>query len=458
MANPAQAYIDELYKQGLEQAEKRKADRVKTDEEAIREMEAAVDQSTASASQAYERELERLPEAYRELYDANAVQELVNQRQVQERMANLGLTDSGLNRTQQTAIALQRGNADAAARLSEREKTQELQDKLAQIQESGAAQKRQQATAIRGETADWYNNLTANVYNNAVSQGTSRYNAEQERAAAERQAQLEAQQEAERQRQTAAQQARQWELQKALNVVETMRQSGASTEQQLAYLQSAGLIGDLPMGSAAVKASGSAASGAVKESGSAAAGSGAASAEIKKAEENTPKKKTLRISSLQDIERVLTTKEMDQKTKDSAYYRANYVKGKMETGRMTREEAVADLVEQLGDNPAGMLYAADRLGLTNPVRQKWMLKGSDQIGMSIMSPSYREDMTTLRLAAKFINFIDEKYGQLTGDKDTDEKIQNNVKKEMERNEVLKESTLESLKFVMQYYGIMGERL
>lgn len=449
MANPAQAYIDELYKQGLEQAEKRKADRVKTDEEAIREMEAAVDQSTASASQAYERELERLPEAYRELYDANAVQELVNQRQVQERMANLGLTDSGLNRTQQTAIALQRGNADAAARLSEREKTQELQDKLAQIQESGAAQKRQQATAIRGETADWYNNLTANVYNNAVSQGTSRYNAEQERAAAERQ-----------QQQAAAQQARQWELQKALNVVETMRKSGASTEQQLAYLQSAGLIGELPMGSAAVRASGSAASGAVKEAeptgGS--TGSGAASAEIKKAEENTPKKKTLRISSLQDIERALTTKEMDQKTKDSAYYRANYVKGKMETGRMTREEAVADLVEQLGDNPAGMLYAADRLGLTNPVRQKWMLKGSDQIGMSIMSPSYIEDMTTLRLAAKFINFIDEKYGQLTGDKDTDEKIQHNVKQEMERNEVLKESTLDSLKFVMQYYGIMGERL
>ena len=79
----------------------------------------AVDQSTAAALKPYETRMEQLPEEYRKQYDYNAVEELVRQKQVAETMANLGLTDSGLNRTQQTAIAVSRGNADAAARLSQ---------------------------------------------------------------------------------------------------------------------------------------------------------------------------------------------------------------------------------------------------------------------------------------------------------------------------------------------------
>lgn len=49
--------------------------------------------------------------SYDEQQRAIAVQKLINERKVAESMANLGLTDSGLNRTQQTAIQLSAANA-----------------------------------------------------------------------------------------------------------------------------------------------------------------------------------------------------------------------------------------------------------------------------------------------------------------------------------------------------------
>jgi hypothetical protein len=51
--------------------------------------------------------------AYEDQYRENAVQKEINKRQVAEGMANLGLTDSGLNRTQQTAVQLSYGNNKA---------------------------------------------------------------------------------------------------------------------------------------------------------------------------------------------------------------------------------------------------------------------------------------------------------------------------------------------------------
>lgn len=51
-------------------------------------------------------------EAYNKLYDTNAVSRIVNERKIAENMANLGLTDSGLNRTQQTANQLSYANTN----------------------------------------------------------------------------------------------------------------------------------------------------------------------------------------------------------------------------------------------------------------------------------------------------------------------------------------------------------
>ena len=194
MAKSPQEYIDELYRQGQNTANSLHSQRTQADEEFIKQVNEAIDRATASSTKPYQSQIEQLPGQYQKLYDTNAVQEIVNRRQVQETMANMGLTDSGLNRTQQTAIALQRGNADSAARLSQQQKTQELQDKIAQLIESGSAQKQQQEAAIRNNTSNWYNEMLNNLYNNAVQQGTSRYNAEQEAEAARVAAEAKAQQ------------------------------------------------------------------------------------------------------------------------------------------------------------------------------------------------------------------------------------------------------------------------
>jgi len=49
--------------------------------------------------------------AYDDQQRAVAVQKLINERKVAESIANLGLTDSGLNRTQQTAVQISAANA-----------------------------------------------------------------------------------------------------------------------------------------------------------------------------------------------------------------------------------------------------------------------------------------------------------------------------------------------------------
>ena len=235
MANSAQEYIDKLYNQSQGVAGQLHEQRKKSDDEVIQQINAAIDRATASSTNPYKTQMEQLPSQYQSLFDANAVQELVGRRQVQEAMANMGLTDSGLNRTQQTALSVQRGNADASVRLAQQQKTQELQDKISQLVENAAAQKQQQEASIRANTSDWYNTLLSNFYSTAQQQGTSLYNAEQERAAAAA--------EAERQRLIAAAdaeaKAKQQDFENQLSIAKILQDSGASSEEVNRYLQRA---------------------------------------------------------------------------------------------------------------------------------------------------------------------------------------------------------------------------
>lgn len=235
MANSAQEYIDKLYNQSRDMAGQLHEQRKQSDDEVIQQINAAIDRATASSTNPYKTQMEQLPSQYQSLFDANAVQELVGRRQVQEAMANMGLTDSGLNRTQQTALSVQRGNADASVRLAQQQKTQELQDKISQLVENAAAQKQQQEASIRANTSDWYNTLLSNFYSTAQQQGTSLYNAEQERAAAAA--------EAERQRLIAAAdaeaKAKQQDFENRLSIAKILQDSGASSEEVNRYLQGA---------------------------------------------------------------------------------------------------------------------------------------------------------------------------------------------------------------------------
>lgn len=78
---------------------------------------AAVNDITAKNKQTitdnYAAQVKEAESAYDDQYRVNAVQKLINERQVAESMANMGLTDSGLNRTQQTAVQLSYANNKA---------------------------------------------------------------------------------------------------------------------------------------------------------------------------------------------------------------------------------------------------------------------------------------------------------------------------------------------------------
>lgn len=88
----------------------------------------------------YEGQIDDARVAYEDDYRANAVQKEINQRMVAENMANMGLTDSGLNRTQQTAVQLsyanQKGNIDLARQKQIDAFVREMNTQLATIEQN----------------------------------------------------------------------------------------------------------------------------------------------------------------------------------------------------------------------------------------------------------------------------------------------------------------------------------
>lgn len=240
MARSIQEYVDELYGKGQGTLNQIHEQRKQSDQQLIDSVNAAIDRTTAASTKPYQTQIEQLPEAYQKQFDANAVQELVGRRKVEEAMANMGLTDSGLNRTQQTALSVQRGNADAAARLEQQKKTQELQDKIAQLIEAGAAQKQQQAAGVLSNTSNWFNDALASSYNTAMQQGTSMYNADLAREEQARQAELDRQNalakaryEAQTAQAQAAAKAKQQEVENQLALLKWYTDAGLSADEAL---------------------------------------------------------------------------------------------------------------------------------------------------------------------------------------------------------------------------------
>ena len=402
MAQSIQEYVDSLYNQGLNNANNLKEQRTQADEAFIKQVQDAIDKSTASAAKQYQTQIEQLPSQYQKLYDTNAVQELVNRRQVQETMANMGLTDSGLNRTQQTAIAIQRGNADAAARLEQQQKTQELQDKIAQLMESGAAQKQQQEAAIRNDSANWYNNLLGDMYNNAVNMGYNQYNtdvaredenkrwaeqlrqneldrqaqldaAKEQAAAAQKQAELEAQQQA---------------FENTMKIVDAMNKADASQEDIYSYLNSTGYVKNgagenlyLDSGTA-----GKTYKYAPQPRGNYLLNEMVAGRMTKQEVvddiiknfnfDANAMKTAAEAAGVTDLlynklASTIDTSSLDEKTKYSAQYRGRYLGPKIINGKMTKKEAVADIMNSFKGNDAAMVVAAQEAGVLPELMERY---------------------------------------------------------------------------------------
>lgn len=102
------ASYDDYYKANLANGQKRldeeNAAAKKRNEELMRQIGEAIDQSAGEQENTYQQSIDAAPSRFQSAYDANTIGELIGRRQLQESMANLGLTDGGLSRTQDLSL------------------------------------------------------------------------------------------------------------------------------------------------------------------------------------------------------------------------------------------------------------------------------------------------------------------------------------------------------------------
>lgn len=129
--------------------------------------------------------------AYDGVINTANVQKLINERQVAERMANLGMTDSGLNRTQQTAVQLSHSNSVNRAMVARQKQIDALA--LAINQQIGQVNIQRKTDLTNLDLAHQQNlyGLDEQYRANRDSWASSAYDADQARAAAEYKAKLE---------------------------------------------------------------------------------------------------------------------------------------------------------------------------------------------------------------------------------------------------------------------------
>lgn len=196
MAKTPQQYYEELIANPKKQLDQKHTLRQQADAQQKAQINAAVDQSVQNATAQYEQRIAALPDESRELYDANALDEAVSRARVQEYLANMGMTDSGLTSSMATALSVQKGKADRQVRMNEQQQRQSLMEAIDQIVAEGEAKKTESAMSIDAATRQWYDETKARLEESARSSAAEAYAADQEYAAKVAEAQIKAQQEA----------------------------------------------------------------------------------------------------------------------------------------------------------------------------------------------------------------------------------------------------------------------
>lgn len=161
-----------------EEEKKRLAD----DEALKQQVNATIDKSAAAQTGVYQQEIENAPLESRALYDKNALEEAVNRKKIQESLANMGMTDSGLSSSMQTALTVQKSRADNSVRVAEQQRISAAKSAIDQILANAEAQKASEAISIDTARAEWGRNQRQNIEAQAVQSATSMYNAEVEAA------------------------------------------------------------------------------------------------------------------------------------------------------------------------------------------------------------------------------------------------------------------------------------
>lgn len=188
----AKDYTKELYAQGLTQVDSWKKDQQAINEETLRQINQAVDTATASGVAKYQEAINAAPESSRKLYDENAITEAVNRKRVQESMANMGMTDSGLSGSLHTSLAVARGNADSEVRRQEKAYVDQLKAAIADLYTAGATQKAAEKASLDKQLAEGYNDRKAALWNDSMTAGAQQYAADRDHDARVKEAEYKA--------------------------------------------------------------------------------------------------------------------------------------------------------------------------------------------------------------------------------------------------------------------------
>ena len=146
---------DDIYKQKVTDPYNKEAQKYKDIyDTAVADIDKNIDAQKAAADAQAKKQLNNADKKYRRQYDANAIQEIVDQKALNERMANLGLSKSGLNATQQTAIALARGNRDASTTASHNQFIDDTNLALQKVYADAEADRASKKLAAQQQYAD----------------------------------------------------------------------------------------------------------------------------------------------------------------------------------------------------------------------------------------------------------------------------------------------------------------
>lgn len=124
------------------------------------------DSQIKSLKDEYNNSIHTVKTGYESDYQRNAVQKYINEKAIAEKNANLGLTNSGLNRTQQTAVQLsyanQKSNIDSGKNNALNELTQSLNSAILNIE--------QNRTSALNENNMYWDNIVNNNAQNMYAQ------------------------------------------------------------------------------------------------------------------------------------------------------------------------------------------------------------------------------------------------------------------------------------------------
>ena len=140
----------------------------KTDAQAaekIAETNKIYDDQYAATEKIYQDQIDASDASYAKVYDRANVQRIVNERYAKEMAANMGLSNSGYNRTQQTQIMLSYNNAVLETDYQKAAAANTIRSQLASIKADIEAQKASSALSIQ----DSYDKLATDTYNQQLA-------------------------------------------------------------------------------------------------------------------------------------------------------------------------------------------------------------------------------------------------------------------------------------------------